>query len=172
MRLLSTLLERVKEAAVLLGNKVEEGEAVDEQGNKLGVVAIYHGVHRVVVLDKKDYALFDYIMDFESEDASLLARQPQETQDRLFQILKLEMLRNRCGFYLKFDEKTDPKELKRIGVQQKVMVKDLEPHTLQRIADAVQELVVVAVRCQLLLGQVLREKPTDTGSSPHEVMYT
>lgn len=168
---MSIILQRVKEAANLLGNKVEEGETADSTGKKMEYLAVYHGKHRVIVLNGKTHVLFDYVMDISPEDSQLLAKQPQETLDTLMQILVREMLVGRSGFYINFSQEEDSKLLRRIGVQQKIMVEDEEPRTIQRIADAIQELVVIAMRCQTILGKALQEKPPQISSSPHEQMY-
>lgn len=172
----SQVLQRVRRASEILGHKVQEDVAKDAKGNALKVLVIHHGTHRIVAFDAKKYAVLMYPMDIAPEDAALLAKQPEETQTRLLTILKREMLEGRSGFGLIFDEKKKPPELRQIRVEQRVLVEDGRPETVQRFADAIQEIVVVAVRCQIVLGQAFSEvraveKFQTSASDYHEGMY-
>jgi hypothetical protein len=98
-------------------------------------------------------------MDIRSEDTVLLEKEPDEIVNQLFSILKREMLEGRTAYGLATTEPQNPKKwkaVKQIRVSQKLIVQGTDSYTLQRVCDAIQEVVVVAVRCQLVLGEALR----------------
>ncbi len=98
-----------------------------------------------------------------------LAEKDENTQQLLLGILRREMLEGRSGFVFRFTEDEPPK-LKTVGVEQKLIVEDETPETTQRLADGIQELVVVGIRCQQVLGQAF--SASRASSTPtHDVMF-
>ncbi len=165
-------MERVKTAAERLGNKVEKAKAKEDDGTEEDVLIIHHGKHPLLVLDREEYVVLLVVFDISPKDAELLAKQPEYVQRQLFTILKLEMMEGRSGYVLDFTEDKPPK-LRQIRISQKVIVRDLKPETMQRLADGIQELVVVGARSREVLGRAFTDVRASqtTESTYYEGMY-
>ncbi len=84
------------------------------------------------------------------------------------------MAEGRSGFLLQLDETKKPPEVRRISLEQKIVIQNERPETVQRVADGIQELVVTAIRCQLVLGQAFQDVRTaaqTSASTYHAGMY-
>jgi len=87
------------------------------------------------------------------------------------------MLEGRTAYLLVTSEPNNPrnwKSLRQIRLSQKRIVRGTDAYTVQRVADAIQEIVIVAVRCQLVLGEALRSVATGARISQttyHPDMY-
>ena len=158
------MLEQLRRAASALDVPVEDAEGEVEPGKTAKVLVLKHGKHNLTGIDKKRYVFLLYPMDIGSEDGALLARQPPDLLERLYLIVKPEMAEGRTAYALIFGEK-EPKVLQQIRVEQKIVVADNRPETVQRLADGIQEVVVAAVRCQLVLGQALRDVRASTAQT-------
>jgi hypothetical protein len=167
------LLERLREILEAIGYQVEEGSAQDDKGRTIEILGLAHGPHRVIGLDQGKIVELIYPMDVRAEQAALLAKWPDELLDRLLALLKREMLEGRSGYTIAFGPE-NPKALRQIRVSQRLILHDANPQTLQRVADAIQEIVVVSVRCQLILGEAIRSAETaarTADSTFHPGMY-
>jgi len=169
--------EKLQQVLETLGYKVSKGSAQDDKGRAIPLLTFKHGVHQLVAFEEDNGVQIAYPMDIRPEDTALLEKQPDEIMGQLFSILKREVLEGRTAYVMATTETENPKKwkaLKQIRVSQKVIVADTEPHTLQRVADGIQEIVVVAVRCQLVMGEALRSVATATKISTttyHDAMY-
>lgn len=168
-----TLLDHVKKGCATLGLKTQDAEA-QVNDRKLKALVITHGGTTLVALQFPGFIQLVCPIDIEGGDAALLAKQPEEIQNRLFAILKREMLQGRCGFALHFDEAKKPPHLTRITIEQKIIMGSTNPSSVQRLADGIQELVVVAFRSGQVLGEAfrnVRDMAKGTTSDFHEMMY-
>ncbi|HLQ41963.1 MAG TPA: hypothetical protein VK189_03820 [Thermoplasmata archaeon] len=168
------MFENLKRIAKKLELKPERAEAEDEKGKKIPILALHHGTHNLFAIEQAGYTLIVYPMDVDPKDAALLAKEPPEIQQTLFAILKREMAEGRSGFLLQLDETKKPPEVRRISLEQKIVIQNERPETVQRVADGIQELVVTAIRCQLVLGQAFQDVRTaaqTSASTYHAGMY-
>lgn len=109
-------------------------------------------------------------IDLRPEDTELLAKQHMETQGRLLAILKREMMEGRTGYVLG----TDDKGLHGVRLSQKLIVSSTDINSIQRLNDAIQEIVVVACRCTEVLGQTfgsLKSCNADYNKTYSSIMY-
>ncbi len=171
MRILFNIL---KEIAGKLELATEELKAQDKDGKEIVLLLIKHGPHGVLAFQKKGFTELAYIMDLPPEDSKRLAELPPEAQQELLAIMKREMMEGRSGFEMAFDETKMPPQLRRISIVQRVIIEDRRPETVQRVADGIQELVVVGSRCNAVLGQVfqnIRTTGETTAKTYHPGMY-
>ncbi len=166
------MLGKVKTAAERLGSQVEEGKVTQADGKEEDILILEPERTPVVVLDRGEYVILLVVLDIPPEDGERLAKQPEDLQRRLFTILKMEMMEGRSGYVLDFTE-DEPKRLRQIRISQKVIVRDQRPETLQRLADGLQELVVVAARSREVLSQAFTDvRATQTTETTfHQGMY-
>ena len=168
------MFERLSKIARKLDLKPEPGEAVDDKGRKIPILVLTHGTHKIIAIEHPAYTYLVYSLDVLPADAALLAQQPPEIQQTLFSIVKREMAEGRSGYFIQFDESKDPPELQQIRIEQKLVIRDEQPWTVQRVADGVQELVVAGIRCILVLGQAFADVKTAAQTSArvfHPGMY-
>ncbi len=168
------VFEHLKRIAKRLDLKPQVAEGVDDKGNKVPLLILEHGTHKLLAIESEGYTLVFYSLEVKREDGALLAREPPEIQQTLFSIVKRELAEGRSGYRLVFDETRKPPELREIRVEQKIILRDEQPATIQRVADGVQELVVVAIRCILVLGQAfqdVRAAAQTSATAYHAGMY-
>lgn len=170
-------MKRLREILEALGYTVEESSGQDDTGRAFPLLAFRHGAHQLIAYEEKGGIQLVYPMDVRPEDTTLLEQEPDEIINELLSILKREMLEGRTAYALATTEPGNPKKwkaVKQIRVSQKVVVQGKDPYTVQRILDAIQEIVVVAVRCQLVLGVALRTVGTASkiaATTYHPPMY-
>ncbi len=145
-------LEILQRLAERLGNQVETRTAPGAEGGEFEYRVIHHGGHEVAAVDQGAYVTLAYVLNIDEDDAAALAEKDENTQQLLFSILSREMLEGRSGYIFRFTE-DEPPRLQAVGAEQKLIVDDETPETTQRLADGIQELVVVGIRCQQVLGQ-------------------
>lgn len=167
-------MERVEKIARALSIKTERGSVTNDKGEKIEVVILHHGNHRLLAWMENEHCLLTYPMELAQGDSKLLAEQPMEIQQRLFTIIRREMLEGRSGYMMNFDDSKPPR-LVQIRVEQKLVLDPEGIPSKQRLLDAVQELVVTAMRSQIVLGQAfsdVRDSNSSSDSDFHEGMYT
>lgn len=163
------LIEGVWSIAQKLAIKAEKGVA-KEDGRRIDFVLLHHGPHPVFAFDRGTYVQLAVIMDLDPKDSNLLAKQPKGIRDRLFTLLKVAMLQGRTGYNMALDGE----KLKRIILEQRVVVAPNRQESIQRLLDGMQELVVLGVRCRMILGEAfssVRETSTTSASPPPDGMY-
>jgi len=168
------MFEHLRRIAKKLDVEVQPGTAENAKGEKFEITLLKHGAHVIAALERKQYTTLLYPIDFSPQESDLLASQPEEIQTRLIGILRREMLEGRSGFNMLFDETKKPPRLRRITIEQKLVIQDEGPETTQRVADAIQELVVVGMRCGDALGlayQDLRSARQGSADTYHAGMY-
>jgi hypothetical protein len=168
------MLDHLRRIAKKMDLKVEDGEAQDEKGTKIPVLIIQHGEFKLVAIDHKSYTVITIPIDIPQEDAEILAKEPPEIQQSLFSIVKREMSEGRSGYFMFFDETKEPPRLKGIRIEQRVIVPDEQPQTIQRVTDGIQEIVTVTMRVMLVLGQAFQDVKAaaqTSASTYHPGMY-
>ncbi len=154
------MFEQVKRIARTLGIEVIEQKAEDEKGRPVDVLVIHHSPYNLYGLQRGGIFEMALPLDIDPKDAALLARQPADIQERLLAILRREMMEGRTGFEIRFDETKKPPELRRIAVVQRLVVVDDSPTSIQRFADGIQEMTVVAVRAADVMGRAFGDMRT------------
>lgn len=164
-------LDFVTRMAKRLGNEVDTGAAT-EKDKEIPARLIRHGSHQIIALDRKDFVVLVFAMDIPEEDSKALAALHEDVQRRLFAVLRREMLEGRSGFSIRVSD-DDPPRLQQIRIEQKLVVEEADGPTTQRLADGLQELVVVGQRCIEVLGQAFSDirEAQSTSTSPHDYMY-
>jgi len=145
------LFEPVKRLARKLNLPTSEITAKDAKGSDVQLLQIAHKPYNLLVFDRGGYYELSFVWDIDEKDAALLAQQSKEIQERLFLVLRREILEGRTGFEFRYDQTKTPPWLLRIVMVQRIVIRDESPTTLQRFADGIQEVVVVGVRCQDVL---------------------
>lgn len=148
------VLKQLKDVLQALDSKVDESEVTDDKGQKFPSLTFTHGTHTLIAMERPNYVTIIYPMNIKPEDADLVAKQPEETQELLFSILKREMAEGRSGYSLSLEG--EPKKIRQIRIEQRI--------------------VVAAIRCQLVLGQAFRDlrsvmSSAGSASTPHPFMY-
>ncbi len=169
---MSEMLEEIHRTAVLLGNRVDKREARDPDENPIDILVIHHGTHSLIAIDSGTYVTLTYQIDIPEKDAQLLSETHEDIQRRLVAILKREMLEGRSGYRFEWSE-DDPPLLRRIRIDQKLLIVKNDPQSAQRLADGIQELVVVGIRSIEVLGQAFSDVrfAASTSSAPADYMY-
>lgn len=167
----ATGLERLTRAARALGFGAEAATGTSD-GDPQPAVVVQHGGHRLVAMDEGGHLLLTYVLEIPDEDAARLANLNSEDMGALLAVLRRELLGGRTGMEVFLQDEDDPTTFDAVHFHQMLMLPDLEPDRVQRLADGVQELIGLAVRGTDLLSAVLQAVDGTTPTSDHhEGMY-
>ncbi len=123
------------------------------------VLLLRHGTHTLLCRDRVTHVLLFYPINVTEKDGQKIAALAEEELSDLFQIIRREMLSGRTGFSISFDETKDTKVLQQVRLEQRIIVDDADPTSVQRLSDGIQELVVTAQRVVEILNQAFSKKP-------------
>lgn len=171
------MFDKVRDVARLLELEVEEGARKDATGKETPLLAIKHGSHRVIVIPGTTTVTLLVAHALPAEAAEKLARLPEKTYAEFLHRLRRELLEGRSGYSIDYDKTKEPHRLRRLTLTQKIYLGPIDSVTVQRFGDAIQELVVLAVRANTLVGRTLAsvraaEGPGSAPSLPtHDTMY-
>ena len=163
----------MQEAARIFEWKVDVAEGEDDQGHKVPVLILHHGQHRILAYQKGELIHLDYPIELTPHHTKALAEKDKKIQNDFYRILHRELQDGRSGYFFNIEFKDKIPHLNKIIIQQRLVVQKLEPYTLQRIGDAVQELVIIGMRCGSFLGHTFQEPSLGrkASSSSADVMY-
>lgn len=165
-------LERLRTIATKLDMAVRDYPLQDDQGRQVPSLLLKHGSHDLLAIDNGEYVLIMYPIKLKPEHTAALARQSAEIRSRLFAILRREMMEGRSGYRLEYEDPPANTRLLGISVEQKVVIADTDPVTMQRVADGVQELVLIGIRGGSVLAKTFAVQAAAAPSSDyHPNMY-
>lgn len=164
-------MKALRDCIEKLGWSVNEGKAISSDGKERPFLLTTHGgEHQVILVPTEDGKHADVLIEIllHEDDVALLGKQSQQVKRQLMAILRREMLEGRSG-YAFVPHPTDKLLFLGIRISQSILLDD-STQGLQRLMDAKQEVVVVAMRCVLVLGHVFDSvKATELPPDPEHV---
>jgi hypothetical protein len=165
----------MRQACESLGYPVTETTVTDEHGKVIPALDIEYAKNHFLAFDSGHSIVLLVQIKAEKEQAkAIIDNHSPEDVKKLFIILRRELMMGRCGYAIVFDKTDESSLLKHITIDQKLIVKDLQSSTIQRVQDAFQEILLVTIRCLTILSasmQTTTTTDTATSSSPPDGMY-
>lgn len=142
-------MQQVVRAAKALGYETRDGKISMDDGREEPVVAIQVNNFLFIGRDSGHNMLALYMPRMVPEEIrGILKKEDPVKLERFMVELRATLLQGRTGFNFIFEDKV----LKEIRLEQVIILADTSPATLQRIQDAIQEMIVVQARVGTLFG--------------------
>lgn len=160
------LLDRVYELAESIDEDVSR-ETVDTPDGEQDYLLIQHGNYALNVEDKGDYVIIYYPATLNEEETERFHEKLTDKQiNIILDALRETLLKGRSAFQFHHD---DENQFFGFTVEQKFIPHERDGIARQRLADAIQELVVLGMGGSEVLGAVFQDDGPDT--QPHPGMY-
>ncbi len=135
-----------------LGRKYQYVEA-ESNNETITLLAVSHGSRPVFVRQEKDSIIIFIQIDIPDEMKTIFQKLNPELGEKILISLKHELLsQERTGFSLLPQGINKLSELEGFTVQQQIVISEKDPSSINRFADAIQEVVTVTVRALLILN--------------------
>lgn len=141
-----------------LGRKYEYKEAIVGNETKI-LLFVYHGGNPIFVSQEKDSIIIFIRINIPDEVKKISQKLEEELTERILFNLKRELSSHeRTGFSLIPININKLSELEGFVVQQQIVISEKDPSSINRFADAIQEVVTVTARALLILNLLPRDE--------------
>ncbi len=148
-----------------LGNKVERGEATLVTGKKVPLLNITHGNKPIFVHEANEIITVWINIGIPEEVREKIKTLDPASSQKMLISLKSQLLSNaRTGFRMNPSNYKEFSEIKDFTVEQRIKIKDIG--SFNRFADAIQEVVTVAVKALLVYGIISTTESTTSDQKP------
>jgi len=158
--------------AVQLGNTVEPVQATDAQGDAVAAFGVRHGPIQLIILETPTGVLTVLaVITIPPELRQTIGRLPPEFQAKMQETLKLAFMDcPRVGWNLIPPTATLIGMVERFDLSENLRIVDSDVASFNRFADAIQEVVTLAVRGQQVYSTVFvgGPGPPSRATSPHD----
>ena len=170
------MLERLAVALSTLGIESRPVSFPDDAGKVTPAVQFDVVRHTFLAIQRPGQILLVLAYRIPEADVSAIAALDEQARDRLYLAVSRVLLHGRTGHAFKFRQPEDRRYPAGINLQQSLVVNQIDQSLLQRILDGLQEMVIAAASCRLVLGQEVSDarhwsSGPPTGSSAQSGMY-
>jgi len=150
-----------------LGNRVNSGEAALENGTKIPILGVDHGGRLVLVSEENETLIVSINITIPDEVRKKIKTIDKDTAQKILMSLQNQLLSNaRTAFMMNPNKFENLSEITNISIQQRIKISLKDPSSFNRFADAIQEVVTVAVKTMLIYGIVSNTQSTSGNQKP------
>jgi len=157
-----------------MGKKVDRVEVTLPNGNKIPILAIMHG-NRAVLISTQHEVIFIFItIEIPKDIRKRLDNLDIAKQEKILLSLEHQLLSNaRTAYRLEPQIVKKVSDLNKIIVEESIRISNKDKSSFNRFADAIQEVITVAVRAMFVFGIIPPEMSSvdPTKIKPPEGMY-
>ncbi len=150
-----------------LGNKVNIGEISLKDGSKIPILAIDHGGKLVLISEEDDTINIVINIDVPEEVRKKIGAIDKDTAHKMLISLQNQLMSNaRTAYMMNPNKFKNLSEVKTISIQQRIKISAKDSCSFNRFADAIQEVVTVAVKAMLIYGIISNTQSTSGDQKP------